>query len=100
MRLDHDVTFWLDDEAYDPKTHQYGSPKKVATVAANVTDLGTDRSVQLFGNYNQKAKTIRMAEPINANWSYLTIDDNSTKYGLNTDRQPLQNATLIVGEQS
>ena len=36
--------------------------------------------------------------PYSFNWSYLTIDDEATHYALNTDRVPLQNATLIVGE--
>lgn len=98
MRLDHEVTFWLDDEEYDPQTHQYGDVKKVATAVASVTDMGTDKSVQLFGNYAQKAKVIRLAEPVTVNWSYLTIDDDATHYALNTSRNPLQNATLIVGE--
>lgn len=98
MRLDHEVTFWLDDEEYDPQTHRYDDVKKVATAVASVTDMGTDKSVQLFGNYAQKAKVIRLAEPITVNWSYLMIDDNATHYALNTSRDPLQNATLIVGE--
>ena len=98
MRLDHEVTFWIDDEEYNPQTHQYGDVKKVATAAASVTDMGTEKSAQLFGNYAQKAKVIRLTEPITANWSYLTIDDEATHYALNTARAPLQNATLIVGE--
>ncbi|MGQ5376357.1 hypothetical protein [Lacticaseibacillus paracasei] len=98
MRLDHEVTFWLDDEEYNPKTHEYGEPKEVASAAASVTDMGTDKSAQLFGNYAQKAKVIRLVEPITVNWSYLTIDDDATHYALNTSRDPLQNATLIVGE--
>ena len=98
MRLDHEVTFWTDDEEYNPKTHEDGEPKEVASAAASVTDMGTDKSVQLFGNYAQKAKVIRLVEPITVNWSYLTIDDDATRYALNTSRDPLQNATLIVGE--
>lgn len=98
MRLDHEITFWTDDEEYNPKTHEYGDQKKVATAAASVTDMGTDKSVQLFGNYAQKAKVIRLADPITVNWSYLTIDDDATRYVLNTARDPLKNATLIVGE--
>ncbi|WP_379823135.1 hypothetical protein [Lacticaseibacillus paracasei] len=98
MRLDHEITFWTDDEEYNPKTHKYGDQKEVASAAASVTDMGTDKSVQLFGNYAQKAKVIRLAEPITVNWSYLTIDDEVTHYALNTARDPLQNATLIVGE--
>ena len=98
MRLDHEVTFWIDDEEYNPQTHQYGDAKNVSTAAASVTDMGTGKSVQLFGNYAQKAKVIRLAETIAVNWSYLTIDDDATHYALNTARDPLQNATLIVGE--
>ena len=98
MRLDHEITFWTDDEEYNPKTHEYGEPKKVASAAASVTDMGTDKSVQLFGNYAKKVKVIRLVEPVTVNWSYLTIDDDATHYVLNTARVPLQNTTLIVGE--
>lgn len=98
MRLNHEITFWLDDEEYNPKTHECGNKKVVAVAAASITDMGTDKSVQMFGNYAQKAKVIRLAEPITVNWSYLTIDDDATHYALNTARNPLQNATLIVGE--
>ena len=70
----------------------------VAVAAASVTDMGTDKSVEMFGNYAQKAKVIRLSEPIAVDWSYLTIDDDVTHYALNTSRVPLQNATLIVGE--
>ena len=98
MRLNHEVKFWIDDEEYNPKTHEYGNREVAAVAAASVTDMGTDKSVQLFGNYAQKAKVIRFSEPIAVDWSYLTIDDNPTHYALNTSRVPLQNATLIVGE--
>ena len=77
MRLDHEVTFWLDDEEYNPQTHQYGDVKKVATAVASVTDMGTDKSAQLFGNYAQKAKVIRLVEPITVNWSYLLSNKSS-----------------------
>ena len=50
MRLDHEVTFWADDEEYNPQTHQYGDVKKVATAVASVTDMGTDKSVQQTSN--------------------------------------------------
>ncbi|MFT8412296.1 MAG: hypothetical protein ABF743_10245 [Schleiferilactobacillus perolens] len=100
MRLDHEVTFWLDDDQYDPDTHQYGDPKKVAFSVASVTDLGTNRSVELFGKYDQQAKVVRTVEPIGVKWSYLTVDDDPTRYVLQTTRVPLQNNTLIVGEEN
>ena len=96
MRLDHEVKFWTDDEEYNPQTHEYGDPKEVATAAACVTDMGTEKSAQLFGNYAQKAKVIRLTEPITANWSYLTIDDEATHYALNTARVPLQLSLIHI----
>ena len=54
MLLDHEITFWTDDEEYNPKRHEYGDPKEVATAAASVTDMGTDKSVQLCRNNNRQ----------------------------------------------
>ena len=98
MLLNSEITFWSEDDSYNPKTHEYGETKKVAVFMANVTDLGTNRSVELFGTYDSTAKVIRMVEPINEPWSYLTIGDSQIHYILQTARKPLQNATLIVGE--
>lgn len=84
---------------YDPKQHKYvGDEAPVVKLRANVTDLGTEKSVQLFGDYKHRALVIRLTKEPPARWSHLTLDGDSKKYVLNTMRTPLKYYTLIVGE--
>lgn len=101
MRFDHVIKFYDKSERhYDPKTHGYvGGEKLVSILHGNVTDVGTVKSVQLFGDYKQNSLVIRLyAAP--PKWSYLTIDDGTQKYVLQTMRKPLKLFTLIVGESN
>lgn len=101
MRFDHIIKFYDKSERhYDPKTHGYvGGKKLVSALHGNVTDIGTVKSVQLFGDYKQNSLVIRLyAAP--PKWSYLTIDDGTQKYVLQTMRKPLKLFTLIVGESN
>ena len=100
MRMDSKIRFYSESKRkYNPHTSKYeGGNELVATRYGNVTDVGTNRSVELFGKYDQQAKTVRFSEPVTVSWSYLTIDDGSVKYRLNTERRPLKGVSLIVGE--
>lgn len=101
MRFDHVIKFYdKSGRHYDPKTHGYvGGEKLVSALHGNVTDVGTVKSVQLFGDYKQNSLVIRLyAAP--PKWSYLTIDDGKQKYVLQTMRKPLKLFTLIVGESN
>lgn len=100
MIFDHKIKFYSESKRkYNPHTSNYeGTTELVATRYGNVTDIGTNRSVELFGKYDQQAKTIRFSEPVTVSWSYLTIDDSPVKYRLNTERHPLKGVSLIVGE--
>lgn len=103
MRKTQIIKFYYQDEnSYDPYADEDTStePKLVAERYANVTDVGTNRLVELFSKLNQNAKVIRLDFPVNELWSYLTIDDGSAKYRLETQRQPLKGTTLIVGEDN
>jgi hypothetical protein len=64
----------------------------------NVTDVGADRTVRLLGSITQGVKIIRIVEPIEKKWAYLTIDDGSTKYRMRTTTIPLKNVSILVGE--
>lgn len=101
MRFNNNVKFYSEEaEHYDPVSGEYvGGEKLIAEVIANVTDLGTNRSSQLFGDVNTQAKVIRMVRPVGAVWSYCLIDDDTTKYVQMTARNPLKAHTLIVGER-
>ena len=97
------IKFYFQDEnGYDPYAEEdtITSPKLVAQRYANVTDVGTNRLVELFSRLDQNAKVIRLESPVNDSWSYLTIDDGSIKYRLEIQRQPLKGTTLIVGEDN
>lgn len=102
MRFDQRIIFYSSsDRKYNPKTHQYeGGSSIVAKIYGNVTDVGTNRSVQVLGNLNAKAKTIRLVSEPPLAWSYLMIEGSDTHYRLTTDRKPLKGYTLIVGEDN
>lgn len=100
MIFDRIVTFHdTAEEHYDPKTHgEAGGDKVVATLPANVTDMGVNKSVKLFGDYKHRALVIRTAYEPPKQWGYLTVDGDKRHYVLNTSREPLKCFTLIVGE--
>lgn len=103
MRKTQIIKFYYQDEnSYDPYSDEdtHIQPKLVAKRYANVTDVGTNRLIELFGKLDQNAKVVRLDSPVNEPWSYLTIDDESIKYRLETQRQPLKGTTLIVGEDN
>ena len=98
MRLDTVVKFYSESERhYDPKTHGYvGGVTLVATVMANVTELGTNRSMELLGSYTANSKVVRLVGSVPQKWSYLMIGDK--KYRLQTSRQTQKMTSLLVGE--
>ena len=102
MIFDHKVYFYNKSaRKYNPPTHQYdGDPKLIDSMVANVTDVGTNRSVQLFGNYNENSKVVRTVKEPPANWDYGMIDNHDPKLVLQTSRKPLKYFTLIVGESN
>lgn len=100
VRYNHEIKFFSEGKRkYNPVTSQYeGGPKLVADVMGNVTDVGADRTAQLFGNIVQGVKVVRLVEPVEKVWAYLTIDDSSTKYRMRTTTVPLKNVSILVGE--
>ena len=100
MIFDRYVTFHdKSGRKYDPKQHKYvGSDSQIMRLRANVTDVSTDKSVQLFGDYKHRALVIRLTKEPPQKWSYLTLDGDPKQYALNTMRKPLKYYTLIVGE--
>ena len=102
MRFNDNIQFYSEvKEHYDPKLGDYvGGPELVGEEIANVTESGTDTSVQNFGDIATQTLVIRLVNSIEYKWSYLTINGLEAKYKSITTRQPLKNNTLIVGEMN
>lgn len=102
VRMDSLVRFYsATARKYNPRTHQYeGNTEMIAELPANVTDVGTDRSVQVLGNLNANSRVVRTYEEPPTKWDYVLIDGHVTHYRLQTIRKPLKLYTLIVGEDN
>lgn len=99
MRYDHTITFWHSKNIYNPDTGKtVESVTFITAIAANVTDLGTDRTQQIFGSININAKVARIRTAPPADWSYTTIGENPQRYHLMTSKSLLKGYTLILGE--
>lgn len=98
MRFDTKVTFYKESTRYVPG-QGYGGKSKVAEIMANVTDLGTNRSKQLFGEVDTGNKVIRLVRPVGSDWDALTIERDLKTYVSVTKTNVLKGLTLIVGEK-
>lgn len=101
MRYDTLVTFIHEGagNVYNPDTGEYDEDKTTFTRLANVTDVGTSRSMELFGDLDTSNKVLRFANGVKlADWTYLTLPGSDTRYVKVTTRKPLKSNTLIVGE--
>lgn len=100
MRFDTLVNFYDESQKhYDPAIHGYvGGVEFLGSCMANVTDLGTNRAIQLFGKFDDNSLVIRVPELPYQNWAFVTVGNSKTKYRLQTMRQTQKMATLIVGE--
>ncbi len=100
MRLDTDVVFVKNgSEAYDPVAGEVVASNPIETVvSANVTDLGTERSMKLFGDVNEQRLVIRLLEPYTETFDYIRI--KSKTYKQTTVRDPSMRSSMIVDEVS
>lgn len=99
MRFESTVKFWSESaEHYVPGVGYEGGITLVATTPANVTDVGTSRSAEVFGDVKTANKVVRLLSPVAFEWSYLTIDDGAKHYKAVTSRDLSHGTTLIVGD--
>ena len=95
------VTFHTIKSPYNPKV---GKPVdeeiNSQEIMANVTDMGTEQTQQLFGNVKHQMIVIRLREMPVGSWSYLTLEDSGKHFVRVTSRQPQKANTLIVSESN
>lgn len=100
MRYDKEIVFVekSNESYYDPDLGEYvqGENKETGT-SANVTDLGTERSVKIFGDVKQGAKVIRTL-PLFAipKFDYIRFDGKT--WQVVTHREPQERNSFIVQE--
>ena len=99
MRFDNEIKFYSESQQhYDPETSDYvGDIELIDTIFANVTDIGIDRGMALFGKMDTGSKIIRLINLPKGAWSYLTIDDDPKHYVLRSQIDH-HHYSLIVGE--
>lgn len=100
MRLINELTFvkTSTETHYDPNLGEWIEAEPIKTVTtATITDLGTTRSVEIFGDIKQGAKVIRLM-PLFVLPDFDWIEFDGKKWELVTDRQPDKFHTLIVRE--
>lgn len=100
MRFLDEVIFEKDGEGnrYDPELGEWIEEAPITvTTNANVTDLGTDRSVAIFGDIRQGAKVIRTM-PLFVVPEYDRILYEGKTYKDVTTRTPALRNSIIVQE--
>lgn len=100
MRFTDEIIFVKrsSDSKYDPDLGEWveGKPERTRT-EANVTDIGTDRSVTIFGDIRQGAKVIRTM-PLFVVPEYDRIFYEGKAYKDVTTRTPALRNSIIVQE--
>lgn len=82
MRYTDRVTFVSESEGgYNPNTGQYDDAVELITkLPCNVSQLGVERTVQLFGEMDKTILVVRLQRPYTASYDYLLVD--GTKYNV------------------
>lgn len=100
MRYTDEITFVKEssESHYDPESGEWINGEPVQTSAlVNVTDLGTERSVKVFGDIRQGAKVIRTMPLFSLpEFDHIEIDGKTFKE--TTARNPSGRHSLIVQE--
>ena len=98
MRYDKRIYFVRkSQEEYDPIKGEWVGGATVATPKmANVTDLGSERSVAIFGSVMEDALTVRLLNRYREPFDTVRID--GTHYSVIKDLNLRRKQTLIVKE--
>lgn len=85
------------EKVYDPKTHKYSTEVNAVGRYAGVADLGTKRTMELFGNLDTLHKVIRMRYPYNDSFQYIYYD--GVVYKKDFKRATSNNNSFIISEE-
>ena len=98
MRYDKRIYFVRKtQEEYDPiKGEWVGGATYAMPKMANVTDLGSERSLAMFGNVMEDALTVRLLQRYREPFDTIRIDD--VHYSVIKDLKLRHKQTLIVKE--
>ena len=98
MRYDKQIHFVRkSQEEYDPiKGEWVGGATYAIPKMANVTDLGSERSVAMFGNVMEDALTVRLLNRYREPFDTIRIDN--VHYSVIKDLKLRRKQTLIVKE--
>ena len=98
MRYDKRIYFVRKtQEEYDPiKGEWVGGVTDEVPKFANVTDLGSERSIAMFGNVMEDALTVRLLNRYREPFDTIRIDD--VHYSVIKDLKLRHKQTLIVKE--
>ncbi|OTO29401.1 hypothetical protein A5816_001688 [Enterococcus sp. 3G1_DIV0629] len=100
MRFTDEIIFVKrsSDSKYDPDLGEWveGKPERTRT-EVNVTDIGTDRSVTVFGSVKEGAKVIR-TQPLFSIPEFDYIEFEGKTWQVTTARNPSFRNSLIVQE--
>ncbi len=99
MRYLDEVTFIKKpEEVYNPDIGEYETGELVKIVlSVNVTDLGTNRRMELFGDIAKKRKVIRFS-PLQNVPTFDYIEFKGDKWRLETSINPDKVNSLIVSK--
>ncbi|HLR66769.1 MAG TPA: hypothetical protein VK105_06460 [Virgibacillus sp.] len=77
MRFSDRVTFVTQEEGgLDPDTGNHKEGEKITyQIPANINTLGTNRTVELFGELDKEIKVIRLIQPYYERIDYVLIND-------------------------
>lgn len=87
------------DSGYDPISGEDVSIGNTVNRWANVTDLGTEKTVELFGGLENRYIAIRVqAGEVPPGWDTLTVGTEKTVYQKTTGREALKGAAILARE--
>lgn len=102
MRYLDDIKFVKEskDNHYDPDLGEWvESEPVIVETSGNVTDIGTDKSVEIFGDIKQGAKVLRTM-PLFVIPEYDYILFGNKRWELTTWRNPSDRNTFVLQEVS